>query len=149
MGLIRSFRVSKIIIWNELILNATTAQNWASAYGILWNAGIVCGMATFHGNAQFIKNQETPVVLLASRNLKFRQHYVQRSGLISINPNFGVNRSIWGILGNIHTDRHTDTHTDRSSFYIQGGSVGFSRGGKYYFHLWYKYPKSLKILHII
>ena len=54
--------------------------------------------------------------------LKVRPHYVLRSGVISLNPNFGVNWSIWGFLGNKQTDgqtdRQTDKQTDRSSFYI-------------------------------
>ena len=37
--------------------------------------------------------------------LKIRPHYVLRSGLISLNPNFGVNRSIWGIWGFIRIIR--------------------------------------------
>ena len=37
--------------------------------------------------------------------IKIRTHYVGRNGLISLNPNFGVNRSIWGIWGSIRIIR--------------------------------------------
>ena len=57
-----------------------------------------------------LKNEDIPVVLLASRNSKFGPHYIRRSGLISVNPNVGVNLSINTILGKRHT--HTHRHTD-------------------------------------
>ena len=65
---------------------------------------VVVNCTTFWGSGKSsssnaLKNQDIPVVLLASRNSKFRPHYVLHSGLINLNPNFGVNRSIWGIWG--------------------------------------------------
>ena len=62
-------------------------------------------MAICLRSAQFLKNEDIPVVLLASRNSKFGPHYDQRSGEIRLNPNFRVNQSIWGIWGFIRIIR--------------------------------------------
>ena len=55
-------------------------------------------------------------------------------GTISLNPNFGINRSINEMLGNTQTDRQTNTQTHRSSFYIDRLSI-LERGNKAISHI--------------